>query len=115
MSIRSVDMMILYSKTADVEKAQQVEQQQGRISQQQVAAEEVKSKDVKQTQVQQPPRDEEMGRITTHPERKRGRRKQQGDQEPESEGEEFELEQNMEPQQKKFRVSPHSGKIDIRI
>ena len=80
-----------------------------------MTAEEVKNKDLKQTQIQQPPRDEEMGRISPHPERKRGRRMRSGDQGTESE-EEIESEQQDVPQQqKKFRTSPHSGKIDIRI
>jgi len=66
--------MIVYSKTGDVEKAQQTEQRQGRVAQQQVAAEEIKSKEIKQTQVQQTHRDEESGRIQEHPERKRGKK-----------------------------------------
>ena len=113
MSIRSVDMMILYSKTADVERAQQAEQQQGRVAQQQISAEEIKSKDVKQTQVQQSPRGDEGGRIHEHPERKRGKRT--GTRGRGEERDEGELENGEEQTQKKFRVSPHGGSIDIRI
>lgn len=113
MAIRSVDMMIVYSKTADVEKAQQIEQQQGRVTQQQIAAEEVKNKDLKQTQVNQTNRDDETGRIREHPERKRGKKtgaRGQGDAQSEEDAE-----QKQETKQGKFRVSPHTGKIDIRI
>jgi hypothetical protein len=113
MSIRAVDMMVVYSKTSDVEKAQQVEQQQGRVTQQQIAAEEIKNKEIKQTQVNQANRDDETGRIREHPERKRG--KKTGAQDQGDTQQEGDTEQKQDSSRGKPRVSSHVGKIDIRI
>ena len=55
MSIRSVDMMILYSKTADVEKLAQQHQQQPAVAQQQLAEEAALKKEILKAQVQQAP------------------------------------------------------------
>jgi len=108
-------MMILYSKTAEVEKAQQTEQQQGRINQQNIAADEIKNKDVKQTQVQRSEREDESARIHEQPERKRGKRLGTQAQGGGQEQQEPENEQKQDSQQKKMRLPNEPGQIDIRI
>lgn len=117
MSIRSIDMMIMYSKSADVEKAQTGEQQQNRVMQQSIAAEEVHDKDIKHSQVQRSEQENESERIREQPERKRGRRlgaHAQGQQGQEQE--EASAEEEKQPQeQPKFRLPTQTGKIDIRI
>jgi len=67
-------MMILYSKSADVEKAQQMEQQQGRIAQHSITARNKRERNKTETgaKVEQ---DAEAGRIKEHPDRKHGKRK----------------------------------------
>lgn len=109
MAIRSVDLMILYSKTADVEKAQQVEQQQGRINNENVTANEVKRKEVEQSKVQESPEEAESGKIREEPERKRGQQDGSGGREQQEEG--GPEGENTD----RFRISPHSGTIDITI
>ncbi len=51
MSIRSIDLMVLYSKASDVEKLQQSSQQAPQIAQQQLAAEELQKNEIKRAQV----------------------------------------------------------------
>jgi len=113
MSIRSVDMMILYSKTSDVEKMQQAEQQQGRVSQQQIATDEVKDKEIKQSQVQNAKKDDESGRISEQPERKQGRRMASGEDNSEEDQDNKENEQGGGKDE--FGKPPHTGMIDIRV
>ena len=84
MSIRSVDLAILYSKTSDVEKAQQVQQQQDRITQEQVAKDTSDKRVEQQRQVVSTPRPE-GGRIEERPNRRRGKRR--GQKRPEDEEE----------------------------
>jgi len=108
MSIRSVDLMILYSRTADAEKAHQTEQQQPRIAQDQLAANEIKRKEIEAAQVKRPHEDQESGRIAEHPDRKRGKR--QGKHGPEDE--------EAEPEKKTSgsRGGPlHGGSLDITV
>lgn len=103
MSIRSVDLAILYSKTADVERAQQAQQQQDRVIQEQVAQDSSQKRIERQRQVVSTPR-AEGGRIEERPERRRGRRrgqKQSKDEEEKASGSED------SPQKK--------ASIDIRI
>lgn len=106
MSIRSVDMMILYSKLSDVEKMQQNDQQTPKVSQEQLAAQEIKRKEVQQTQVMQSPEGEQSGKIKEEPERKRGGNRGGG----EESGQEEQTEEGTAP--KKLGKS-HSGSIDI--
>ena len=78
MSIRSIDLQVLYSKTSDVERVQQIQQQQDKIQQQQVTADTSAKRVVQEQQVVQTPRSE-GGRIEERPERRRARRKGKGD------------------------------------
>lgn len=105
MSIRSIDMMVLYSKLSDVEKMQQNEQQTPKISQEQLAAQEIKRKELQQTQVMQSPGDEDAGKIKEEPERKHGGQK--GRQEENQQEEETE---DSKPGRPKIM---RSGSIDI--
>ncbi len=108
MGIRSVDLMILFSKTADVEKAQQVDQQQGRINNENVTANEIKRKDVEETRVQQSPEQAGSGAIKEEPERKRKGKQNSRERSQDEEGADGE-------NSKKFSISPHMGSIDITI
>lgn len=105
MSIRSIDMMVLYSKLSDVEKMQQNEQQTPKIAQEQIAVQEAKRKELQQTQVMQSPGDEDAGRIKEEQERKRGNQK--GRQEENQQEEETE---DTAPKRAKIM---RSGSIDI--
>lgn len=111
MSIRSVDMMVLFSKTSDVEKAQMLEQHQARMSQHNIAVEEQKGKEIQKTQVLQSDQENESGKIQQQRERNQGKKQGQREGEPEEE-----LQAAAEdPAKKKFRLPAHTGIIDIRI
>ncbi|MEW5947630.1 MAG: hypothetical protein AB1742_15685 [bacterium] len=106
MSIRSVDLQILFSKTSDVERAQQIQQQHDRVVQQQVTDENVAKKVAQQTQVVSTPRPE-GGRIEERPERRRGRRRGRERPAPAPQ---------QPPQPPPLTPDPlGKGKIDIRI
>jgi len=110
MSIRSVDLMILYSKTSDIEKFQQVEQQQARVSQDQLGTQETRRKEIEEKKAPETNKDEESGKIHVQPDRKR----KEGSKEDNRGEPEEETEAAGEPD-KKFSASPHSGAIDITI
>lgn len=104
MSIRSVDLMILYSKTADVEKMQQQMQQQATASQQQIAEESIKKKEITKSQVQSTPKGE-GGRV----ERKKDEQGGGGQDQRQGQSDEDE-------EKEKAKFKPHTGgSIDIRI
>lgn len=105
MSIRSIDMMILYSKTSDVEKMQQVQQQQGVVSQQQLTEEAAQKKEVMKSQVQKSP-EGEGGKVERKKDQEGGRGgRHAGD-----------FGQNPEDEEKKKKFGPRTGRsIDIRI
>ena len=106
MSIRSIDMMILYSKTADVEKMQQQQQQQPTVAQQQITEEAVHKKEIEKAQVTKTPQGE-GGKV----ERKKDQEGGRGGRQPGQD-----LAQDDESQQKKKKFGPHTGRsIDIRI
>ncbi|MFH1540217.1 MAG: hypothetical protein ABIH66_14780 [bacterium] len=103
MSIRSIDLAVLYSKTSDVEKAQQAQQQQDRITQEQVAQDTSQKRIERQRQVVSNPRSE-GGHIEERPERRRGKRR----------GQRQHLEENEEASEQE--TSPgKKPSIDIRI
>jgi len=105
MSIRSVDMMILYSKTADVEKLAQQHQQQPAVAQQQLAEEAALKKEILKAQVQQAPQGQ-GGKVERKKDQEGGRGgRHAGD---------FGDDEEADRKNKKF--GPHTGRsIDIRI
>ena len=105
MSIRSVDLMILYSKTADVEKFQQMHQQQPAVTHHQITEEAVKKKEIEKTQVQKSP-EGQGGKV----ERKKEHEGGHGQGQPGQQGE------DEEDAEKKSKFGPQTGgSIDIRI
>jgi len=105
-------MMTLYSKTTEVEKAQQMDQHQARVAQQSVIADDVRTREVKQAQVQKSEQQAQASGIRENPHRKKGKKL------PNQEGE-TEIEQGENEEQSgegaQARTGPMTGNIDIRI
>lgn len=73
MSIRSVDLQVLFSKQSDIEKAQQQQQQQDKTTTSQIAQEVSAKRIEEQRQVVKTPRSEH-GKIEDRPDRRQGGR-----------------------------------------
>lgn len=81
MGIRPIDFQILYSKTSDIEKSQQMQQQQEKIQPQQVAAEQTIKKEIELKQVAKTAKGE-GGKVEEKKEHEQGRRrKKEADEE----------------------------------
>ena len=111
MSIRSVDMMILISKIADVEKMHQQQQEGPKVAQENLAAQETRRKNIEKNKTPETNQDEETGKIVEHPERKRkNKNSMRGDDSSEES-----LEEGEGSTASKKNIPPLSGAIDITI
>lgn len=110
MSIRSIDLMVLYSKTADVEKIQQQAQQAPQVAQQQLAAEELAKKEIKKARVAEANQDE-GGKIERKKDGEGGKRPTYGHNLRQQQEEEALAEEN----NKKKNEYAARPSIDIRI
>ena len=105
MSIRSVDLMVLFTKVAEVEKMQQQQQQAPQIAHQQLTQEEIQKKDIERNRLQKTPKDE-GGRIER---KKDGEGSRGGQHAQQQQGDE-------EEEKKNNKFKPYTGRsIDIRI
>ncbi len=90
MSIRPVDMAIVYTKTSEADKIQQNEQQQGRIAQHAVTSEEIKVRDVATSQVQKSTKEEDANKVTREKERQNARKHRGDDGQPQEDDDQTE-------------------------